>query len=282
MVNVFSFCLFGSSISVNTRVPYDELTQTIEIAPGGYYDGFIENAKLITKHYPDWKIYLYVGADVPDSFVIYLKSKFPNVVIRQTGMFGFQNTVHRFFAIDEPDVDVMFVRDCDNRVHWKDRWAIDTFLKITTRNFLIIRDHREHNGMAAGTWGVKKAGLTQSMQLLFEQWTPIFYGNGDPNDINGYGIDQNFLASVVYPRYIDDMFVIHSFGKVYSREIGINMPFHWTNDMYVGRVESNLISENFWLRERDTPPPEDIPIVFTDNRILPPKPREIWFQLHRS
>lgn len=287
MVNAFSFCLFGHPTSINNRVSNDGSSAEIEVVPGGYYDGLLENIQLIEKHYPDWRVYVYLGADVPLQFVEYLQTRYANVVTRLTGVLGYENTVRRFFTIDEPDVETMFVRDCDSRVHWRDRWAIDAFLTRTTRSVLIIRDHPEHSGMAAGTWGIRKRGLRQSMQSLFEQWEPIHYGSGDPSNVRGYGIDQNFLANKVYDLYANDIFVVHSFGKVYPNEIGINLPFHWSNYMYVGRVETKPVTENFWLRERDTFPPEEFPVVETRATTTPPPPppkpqrREIWFQLHR-
>lgn len=50
MVHAFSFCLYGPETPK-------------------YYDGLLENLVLIQRYYPTWRIYVYVGSDVPQSFV---------------------------------------------------------------------------------------------------------------------------------------------------------------------------------------------------------------------
>ncbi len=286
MVNVFSFCLFGPVTAINGRVERDDAsTAEVHSIPGGYYNGLEENIQIINKHYPSWYIYVYLGEDVPEWFAKHLLQTYKKVILRRTGILGFKNTVHRFFAIDEPGVDAMFVRDCDGRINWKDRWVVDYFMKQQQRDVLIIRDHREHNSMAAGAWGVRKACLKQTIRSLFDAWTPVFAGNGDPANVMGYGIDQNFLSSVFYPLHLNDVFVMHSFGIVRSGEIGANIPYHWTNDIYVGRIETKPVTENFWLRERDIPPPEEMPIVITDHSLPPrrqPPPKPVFSFLNRS
>lgn len=279
MVNVFSFCLFGSPSNTNKHVETD-IFEDVLWDLGGYYHGLVENIKLVNRHYPGWYIYVYLGDDVPEWFAQKLLKNYRHIVIRRTGVLGFKNTVHRFFAIDEPGVDAMFVRDCDDRVNWKDRWAIDYFMKQTRRNLLIIRDHKEHNGMAAGTWGTRKSALKKSIRSLFDEWTPVFAGSGDPENPHGYGIDQNFLSNAFYSLHVEEVLVIHSFGKVYKYEIGVNFPYRWTNDVYVGRIETPADTENRSLRERDTPPPEEIPIVVTDKSVTTPPEKPLSF-LHR-
>lgn len=284
MVNVFSFCLFGQVSAINKTVEYDDV-QSVDIVPGGYYDGLTENIRLIAKHYPDWYVYVYLGDDVPEWFAQYLITTYKNVVIRRTGVKGFENTIHRFFAIDEPGVDAMFVRDCDGRIHWRDRWAINYFMKQTRKNLLIIRDHKEHNCMLAGTWGIRKSIVKIPVRSMFASWNPVHCGSGDPNNVRGYGIDQNFLSSVFYEHYADEVLVVHSFDYVSDGEMGVKFPFTWSNDMYVGRIECKPITENFWLRELDTIPPEEFPIVITDKsrQKEPPKPKftPVWFQRQR-
>jgi hypothetical protein len=114
MVLAFSFCIYNG---------YNPL----------YYVGLLENIELIQKHFPEAFIYIYIGNDVPDWYVIELRVR-KNVILRFTGETGPRNMIHRFFAIDEPEVDIMLVRDADSRVHWKDRWAIREFLNTPSAN----------------------------------------------------------------------------------------------------------------------------------------------------
>lgn len=221
MVNVFSFCLYGPP---NPR----------------YYDGLLGNIDLITKDFPNWKIFVYLGSDVAQDFIDVLKS-FPNVVLRETGTTGHKNSIYRCFAIDEPGVELMMVRDADSRVHWKDRWAIRDFL-ASEYGAHVIRDHIEHTvQIPAGLWGVRKRVLNESIQELFNTWTPRFAGSGDSTDPYGFGIDQNFLKLVVYPKIKSDLLVHYSKGRLMVGETGKPFPFEWTNNVYCGRIELRYI-----------------------------------------
>lgn len=220
MVNAFSFCLFGP-------------TSTL------YHRGFLENVELIKHHYPGWVVYVYFGSDTDPAFVTHCQS-LPNVRIRFTNMTGFANTVWRFYAIDEPDVDVCFFRDADSRIHWKDRWAINGFMNSTFTAH-IIRDHSHHTAMiAAGMWGVSRS-ILPSIKTLFDQWTPVFAGFGKPEDPHGFGIDQNFLVKCVYPLIRPGALVHYSNGCIFTGERGVEFPFVWSNDVYCGRREGVFV-----------------------------------------
>jgi hypothetical protein len=91
MVQVFSFCLYN---------PPNPL----------YYIGLFENVAMIQKYFPTFLVYIYIGNDVPSDTCDELR-KYPNVRLHFTGETGATNMIHRFFAIDDPDVDVMIVVD---------------------------------------------------------------------------------------------------------------------------------------------------------------------------
>ena len=215
----FSFCLYG---------PYDPK----------YYTGLKENLTIINTHYPTWYTFVYLGEEVTEEYVQTLRG-FKNIIIRRTGVTGVKNAVHRFFAIDDEGVDIMFVRDADSRVHWKDRWAIDKFMQSTNKKCFLIRDHKDHTSrMAAGMWGIRKGLLPKPIRTLFADWTPIHFGSGDPSNVEGFGIDQNFLDTTIYP--LCDGFVL-TVTSIYVRgldnEMRITFPFKWDPSIYVGRVE---------------------------------------------
>jgi hypothetical protein len=220
MVNAFSFCLFGPTSGV-------------------YHRGFLENVELIKHHFPGWVVYVYLSPDTASDFISHCQS-LPTVRVRFTTVTGFINTVWRFYAIDEPDVDVCFFRDADSRVHWKDRWAINGFMNSTFTAH-IIRDHKEHTAMiAAGMWGLRK-GVIPSVRSLFDQWTPVFGGNGNPSDLLGFGVDQNFLVKCIYPVVRPSVLVHYSNDRLFANERGVEFPFNWTNDIYCGRREGMFI-----------------------------------------
>jgi hypothetical protein len=227
MTRVFSFCLYG---------PENPL----------YYDGLIENILLIREYFPDWKVYVYVAPDVTPQMQKRL-GEYPNVVVRHTGEYGHVNMIHRFFAIDEPEVEIMMSRDADSRVHWKDRWAIQEFLKSP---YLVhtIRDNYEHYTMLmGGLWGMRKVdGI--SIHALYEEFKakPISWGVGH---------DQSFLKDKIYPRVVDDVLAHYSFDRCrFLREHGVKFPFTWTNDVYCGRVEAVESKKTNWTSNRTLSP----------------------------
>ena len=65
MVNVFSFCLYGRP------------------NPRYYPIPMIQNIELVQKHFPGWKVYLYVSPDIDMGF-LHQVSKYSNVVIKST------------------------------------------------------------------------------------------------------------------------------------------------------------------------------------------------------
>lgn len=211
MVNVFSFCLYGPE---NPK----------------YYTGLLENIFLIGKYFPDWKIYLYYGPDVTPSMIDHVGAC-SNVVLHETGQLGPINMIHRFYAIDEPGVDLMMVRDADSRIHWKDRWAIREFVSHPEYVAHTIRDNIEHTAdMMGGLWGLRKsAGI--SIRTL--------YSNYKEDSSKGHRVahDQNFLGDVVYPLVVERLLVHYSNKRRKIGEHAVEFPFEWTNDTYCGRIE---------------------------------------------
>ncbi len=215
MVNVFSFCLYGPP---NPK----------------YYTGLLENVFLAGKHFPTWKVYVYYGADVDPAIIDHL-SVCTSVVLRPTGLLGAANMIRRFFAIDEPDVDLMMVRDADSRIHWKDRWAIREFLAKPEFVAHTIRDHKEHTAyIMGGLWGLRKsAGIHMETE----------YANYHEDLTKGHrhAHDQNFLADVVYPKVVLKLLVHYSGGKRLEKEHCVPFPFDWSGDTHCGKVEDSFV-----------------------------------------
>ena len=214
MVKVFSFCLYGPP---NPRYYPIPMTQ---------------NVQLVQRHFPDWKVYLYVSPDVDSGFLRQI-SQYSNVVIKSTGKMGHINRLERLFAIDEPEVETMFVRDADSRVHWKDRWAINDFLSKPQFVAHVIRDNKEHDArMLAGLWGIhKSSGI--GIKSLFEHFSsnPIDLGFGIT------GIDQSFLGTYIYPRIKSNLLAHTSNNQQLDGEANVTFPFPYTDDIHCGKVD---------------------------------------------
>lgn len=207
-MHAFSFCLY------NPPNPY-------------YYTGLLENIDLIHRFFPGWVIYVYIGNDVPKEFQEKLLQL--GCRIRETGETGHVNMVHRFFAIDEPDIDIMMVRDADSRVHWKDRWAIEQFVASSAK-LHIIRDNKVHRApILGGLWGIRKP--FESIRALFTSYPSGFQSK--------LGYDQNFLANQIYPRVPRSEMLIHTSitWKFIPEEVLTPFPFQWSQAVWCGRGE---------------------------------------------
>jgi hypothetical protein len=211
MVKVFSFCLYGPP---NPR----------------YYPlPMLENIWLVGTHFPEWKVYIYHSPDVDEVFLDQV-AMYSNVVLVPTGKYGEINMIERFFAIDNEDVEIMFVRDADSHVHWKDRWAINDFLNKSDAVVHIIRDHVEHKSLImGGMWGIRKsANIVIKVQYELFKEKPIDRGIGN---------DQSFLSTYVFPYVWSNSLVHYSNGKLLTGETGVQFPFEWTNEVYCGRCD---------------------------------------------
>jgi len=209
-MKVFSFCLYG---------PYNER----------YYPGMIQNIQLIHQHFPGWYIYVYVGSDVTPEMISTLRAT-PRVFVCLTGIMGIVNMVHRFFPIDDPNVEIMIVRDADSRIHWRDRWAIREFVD-STYSAHTIRDHKEHTcRLMGGLWGVKRiAGLNMQEQYKLYEAKPEY---------RGMAWDQDFLSSRIYPIVSSRLLAHIGLGPSFTPETPEPFPHPWTDSIYCGKIES--------------------------------------------
>lgn len=221
-MNVFSFCLYG---------PYNDR----------YYPGMIENVQLILRHFPGWFIFVYIGSDVDADMIAKLQTA-PNVVVKFTGKTGIENMIERFTVIDEPNVDVMFVRDADSRVHWRDRWAITDFMSSPQFVAHTIRDHKEHSAsLMGGLWALRKsAGV--NIRTEYEAYKL------NPED-RGIALDQNFLSVKIYPKIKDRILVHHGGGPTGRHETVRPFPTPWSETLYCGQVEKPGFSESEPVRQ---------------------------------
>lgn len=192
----------------------------------------LENIQIVAQYFPEWKVYIYIAPDVDPEYVKVLQS-YSNVVLRPTGIKGEANMIRRFMAIDEPDVELMMVRDADSLIHWRDRWAIQKFLQNPQYVAHTIRDHVDHTArIMGGLWGLRKsAGIIVGDEYIAFKNNPIDFGIAH---------DQNFLSGRIYPKVLDRLFVHYSNGRFHTKEHGEEFPFAWNNDMYCGRIESGV------------------------------------------
>ena len=191
MVNVFSFCLFGS---YNPK----------------YYIGLKENIEIIFDKYPTYHIHVWLGNDIDkDKLNSLLNNVIINKELQQKIMFynlnftGLIVTLFRFLSIDIPNVDCIFSRDTDSRINERDMWCIDKFINS---QYLIhvIRDHHGHCVPIM-------AGLCAFKKELFNKYNFKFNDIIEKTfNINAkYNYEQYILHIYIYNNY-KNLLLVHS------------------------------------------------------------------------
>lgn len=206
-MKVISFCIYGSTDK--------------------YCKGLDENLKLIQTNLPDYNVFIYLGDNVPENWINQYQT-YTFVRIIKTYTIGMYNRCKRFLAIDEPDVELMVVRDTDSRLHDRDIWCIKQW-EYSNYSCHIIRDHPEHRALIlAGLWAIKKSNL--NMESLLKQYLNI------NSDINYVQYDQYFLRDIIYPLFCNNaiIYVFNERMKMKGTEYIYKIPFDVTNDDFCG------------------------------------------------
>jgi hypothetical protein len=207
MIICFSYCLYGK---YNPK----------------YYIGLEENIKFINKHYPNYLIHIWFGSDVELDKINMNLLNTSNLIIKHLNVTGYIVHAYRFLSIDEPNIDIVFSRDCDSRIS-------DREIKLNNRfinsKYLLhtIRDHKgQHMPLMAGLFGIKKEikkyfkneEIKNQFMYLFE----ILKNN--PEYIT-YTTDQNLLITLFYTNF-KNYLLVHSTKNIFSDPnfIKINPP----------------------------------------------------------
>lgn len=204
-IKVFSFCLYGNQKK--------------------YINGMFENIDIIHINFPEWYIYIYYDDLTHDVYKRLLNTK--NIILIKSFFTKSLCMLDRFFPIDNDNVEIMIIRDSDSRIHSRDIWTINEFLK-SNKKFHIIRDHKYHGVViCGGLWGIKK-GL---INYKFKNTIINLINNLE----NKWGFDQIFLENYVYDN-IKHNVLIHSNIKMRDEEILTQIPFEIIDNDFCGQV----------------------------------------------
>lgn len=182
MVNVFSFCIYGNQLK--------------------YTEGLIRNLQQIQTYYPQFETWITVGSDTPKDYIEKYKS-FPNTKLIISSETGGRLMAYRFFPIDDPQVDLMIIRDADSRFTRRDNWCIYKFLE-SSYSIFTIRDHMWHEKeMMGGQWGMRKiSGL--NLQEKYNEFKQTY------KSLDAYSSDQDFIREYIYKPYKSILIVFTS------------------------------------------------------------------------
>jgi hypothetical protein len=173
-----------------------------------YNIGAIKNAKLAFDYYPGFECWFYIHKDsVPENTIIELQQISNVKIINKTG--NLQNEfckprMWRYEPIDEPDVELMLVRDTDTRILLREKLAVYEWIN-SNKLFHIMRDHPHHSFLIlAGMFGTKKIPEIKSWKELIDLYIP--------RDNRMY--DQDFLKQHIYPLISMNCIIHASFYNI--------------------------------------------------------------------
>lgn len=154
-----------------------------------YLVGALENIELAKEIYPEWKCRFYIDSLVPIEISTKIKEAGGEVVTIVNDKGPFYGMFWRFLAVDDPDVDVFISRDCDSRLNYREKVAVDEWL-VSNKCLHTMHDNHGHRSVPilGGMWGLKK-GCFPDMAGKIAKW-----GRYDCK-----GIDQHFLWQCVWP-----------------------------------------------------------------------------------
>ena len=221
---IISFCVFGKNKK--------------------YTHGAVENAIVAPEIYPGWICRFYIGDDVPEYIIKELET-FPHVEIISMPSHvkekGLSKTLWRFQPLFEDDITAFVVRDTDSILNKRGKTATDEWLN-SDKKFHIMRDHKLHRTeIMGGMWGCK--GHMKDLENSFNKY----------NRTNTYGVDQEFLRKIVYPRIKNNVMIHARYKDLDSgvhEEGTLDFPLK-ANEKFVGKVENDTPRANKRLKLKE-------------------------------
>ncbi len=204
-----------------------------------YLRGALDAVGQVNRSYPGWEPWFYLGSDVPESTREELAAKGAKIFSGPpwgpwAGMYW------RFLAACDPDVEVMISRDVDTLILDREVAAVNEWL-ASGKSLHIMRDHPKHEmPIMGGMWGCRASAFRDLDQLIL-RW----------NRFGRYGCDQEFLARVVYPKYVEDAW-IHSECIRFNKETIHPFPLSRDRNRVIGmalRDEAIIGLQNRYLEE---------------------------------
>ena len=203
-----------------------------------YWKGALENIKQASKYFPGWVCKFYIDKNCKTELIETIVGD--NVEVEFVdSLDSFHGMFWRFWASEDPDVDIFLSRDCDSRFSEREHLAIKEWL-LSDKDFHIMRDHPYHTvPILGGMWGCRN-GLMRKIKIsdLIRSW----------NKFEKKGADQDFLGQVVYPLVVNTSLEHSEFNLRFGGNIKI-FPTQRLNYEFVGDVfdENNVRHPEYWM-----------------------------------
>ncbi|HGP3420048.1 TPA: tetratricopeptide repeat protein [Acinetobacter baumannii] len=170
--NIIAFSLFGA----NPR----------------YCETSILNTKLAQEIYPEWTCRYYVDESVPELVQQWLQANGAQVVHVSPTQKQLSGLFWRFLVMDDPVVKRFLVRDADSIVSYREKAAVDAWLK-SDQWFHLMRDSYSHTELIlAGMWG-GCTGIFHNIEAHIRDY--VATGRYPDNRV----IDQHYLRYCIWP-----------------------------------------------------------------------------------
>lgn len=158
-----------------------------------YCEGAVENARLAKEIYPDWTARFYIAEDTPEEYTWRIKEYDAEVYIRQRYS-PYDALNWRFLPFMDDTIEAWISRDCDSRLSWRERRAVDEWL-TTDKACHLMRDCHNHGyTIMAGMFGINNV-------LYHERYGKL---NLDVSHQNNREDDQSVLHRYVWPMIAFD------------------------------------------------------------------------------
>ena len=180
-----------------------------------YTLGAIANARHANRAYPGWVCRFYVTDDVLENTVTRLKN-YGAEVVNMGRHVGHEPSSWRFFAMADPENEIILFRDADSRFTKCELLMVNEWL-ASGKKFHVMRYDWYHRPILAGLWGVR--GSIPNLKELLEGHLRSAVNT------NTKGTDELFLKDNLYPQMKGKVF-IHEEASREKRRYFIKEPIH--------------------------------------------------------
>lgn len=202
-----------------------------------YWQGALRNIELVSKFYPGFKCRFYIDKNSKPELINLIQSQDAETILVDSKD-SFHGMFWRFWASEDPEVDIFLSRDCDSRISEREVAAVNEWLS-SDKDFHIMRDHPYHTvPILGGMWGCRN-GLMREINLskMIDNW----------NQYQRKGIDQDFLGQCVYPlvrnRTMEHSEFNLSFGNPIKTFPTTRIDYEFVGDVF---DENNMRHPDYW------------------------------------
>jgi len=203
-----------------------------------YWKGALRNIEQVEKYLPGFICRFYIDENSPKELIDSIPENEKVEKILVPSKDSFHGMFWRFWAADDPEVDIMLSRDCDSRISDRETSAIKEWLS-SDKDFHIMRDHPYHTvPVLGGMWGCRN-GILRNINITEEIHKWNRYGRK--------GVDQDFLGKVIYPLIKNRAMEHSEFNLSFGGEIR-NFPTERVNYEFIGEIydENDVRNPDHW------------------------------------